>query len=58
MSRNEDPTVGEVQVWEYMPMTFDSLTSDKPMDGVLPFTANYTLDGSERPSVVQFVQTT
>ena len=41
--------VGETEVWEYKPCVFDSLTADKPMDSAQPFTANYSMVGSERP---------
>lgn len=49
LSRNETSEVGETEVWEYKPCVFDSLTADKPMDSAQPFTANYSMVGSERP---------
>jgi hypothetical protein len=51
LGRNETTTVGEVEIMEYMPAIVDSLTIDKPMEGKQPFNLNYTIVGSEKPSM-------
>lgn len=51
LGRNETTTVGEVELTQYMPMIIDSLQADKPMQGKQTFSCNYTLVGSERPSI-------
>lgn len=51
LSRRETSTVGEKFVMEYMPSIIDSLTVDKPMEGPQTLNFNYTVIGSERPSV-------
>lgn len=51
MSRKETSTVGEKFMMEYMPSIIDSLTVDKPMEGPQTLNFNYTVIGSERPSI-------
>ncbi len=57
LGRNETNTVGDTEIFEYMPCILDSLSADKPMDGAQPFNVNYTLDGSECPMVFERVVT-
>ena len=52
LSRRETETVGETAMWEYFPITVDSLTMDKPLDGAQNFNFNYSLDGGSNPGVI------
>lgn len=54
MSRRETDTVGETAMWEYFPVTVDSLAMDKPLDGAQNFNFNYTLDGGRNPCVIYY----
>ena len=49
LSRNESTADG-AQVWEHLPVIIESLNSDKPMEGPMSFTFNYTAVGSEKPN--------
>ena len=51
LSRRETSEVGEMEVWEYMPLLVDQLTQSKPMDGNQEFSFNYTIDGKGSPFV-------
>lgn len=51
LGRNETTTVGEVHVYQYMPVIIDSLDAAKPMQGKQPFSCAYTVVGSERPAI-------
>lgn len=51
LSINES-TNDDRQIWAYKPMDIDNLTFDKPMEGPVPFTFNYTEKGSEKPSIL------
>lgn len=51
MSRYETAEVGKEEVFEYMPLITDSMTMDKPMEGNQVFNFNYTIAGSEKPTV-------
>lgn len=51
MSRLESTEVGKQEVFEYMPLITDSITLDKPMEGNQVFTFNYTIAGSEKPTL-------
>ncbi len=50
-SRRETTEVGEIEVWEYMPLLVDQISQTKPMDGPQEFSFNYTIDGKENPFV-------
>ncbi len=52
LTRNETNIAGEVNVTEYKPVVFDSLSKDKPMDGNQPFNANYSVVGSQKPCTI------
>jgi hypothetical protein len=52
LSRRETSTPGETAMWENVPLTADSLTTDKPFEEGQPFTFNYKLNGAEHPSVI------
>jgi len=51
VSINES-TNDDRQIWAYKPMIIESLTYDKPMEGPIPFSFNYSEVGSEKPSVL------
>ncbi len=40
---------------EYMPLIIDSLTTDKPLEGVQSFNFAYTIDGKQRPTLIENV---
>jgi hypothetical protein len=44
-------TTDKYELWAYKPMIIDSLTLDKPMEGPINFSFNYTEDGSEKPNM-------
>jgi hypothetical protein len=50
LGRNETTTVGDVEVFEYLPSIVESLEMEKPMDGAQTFNFGYTVVGGERPS--------
>lgn len=54
LSRRETETVGEIAMWEHFPVTVDSLTMDKPLDGAQNFNFNYSLDGGNNPGVIYY----
>lgn len=54
MSRRETETVGETAVWEHFPVTVESITMDKPLDGEQNFNFNYKLDGGNNPGVIYY----
>jgi hypothetical protein len=54
LSRRETDVAGETAMWEYFPITVDSLNMDKPMDGAQNFNFNYTLDGGRNPCVIYY----
>lgn len=54
LSRRETDTVGEIAMWEHFPVTVDSLTMDKPLDGAQNFNFNYSLDGGNNPGVIYY----
>jgi hypothetical protein len=51
LSRNETTTVGDVEVYEYLPSIVESLEMEKPMEGPQTFNFGYTVVGGEMPSV-------
>lgn len=54
MSRRETETVGETAMWEHFPVTVDSISMDKPLDGAQNFNFNYSLDGGSNPGVIYY----
>lgn len=54
MSRRETETAGETAVWEHFPVTVESITVDKPLDGEQNFNFNYKLDGGNYPGVIYY----
>ena len=46
------------RIYAYKPMIVDSLTMDKPMEGPIPFTINYTEDGAEKPNTFMALRST
>lgn len=50
LSLNEG-TTEQYELWEYKPMIIDSLTMDKPLEGPVNFSFNYTENGSDRPNI-------
>ena len=54
MSRRETETVGETAVWEHFPVTVESVTTDKPLDGEQNFNFAYKLDGGRCPGVIYY----
>ena len=54
MSRRETETAGETAMWEHFPVTVDSITMDKPLDGAQNFNFNYSLDGGNNPGVIYY----
>jgi len=52
LSRRETDTVGEVELWEYLPIISESLNTSKPLDGVQPFSFNYKVDGQRKPCTI------
>lgn len=54
LGRNEEPQSGESLEMQYLPCIIDSLTFDKPMEGVQPLKCNYKAVGSERPSIIRY----
>ena len=54
LSRRETEAVGEIAMWEHFPVTVDSLTMDKPLDGAQNFNFNYSLDGGNNPGVIYY----
>lgn len=46
------------RIYSYKPMIIDSLTIDKPMEGPIPFTINYTEAGSEKPNTFLALRST
>lgn len=53
LGRYETTTVGEVEIMQYMPAIIDSIQMDKPMMGKQTFSCNYTVVGSEKPSIIK-----
>jgi len=53
LGRRETTTVGEVEIMQYMPSIVDSIQMDKPMMGKQTFSCNYTVIGSEKPSIIK-----
>lgn len=51
LGRNETAVVGEVHVFQYMPVIIDNLDAAKPMQGKQTFRCQYTVIGSERPTI-------
>jgi hypothetical protein len=56
LSYNEG-TTDKYQIWAYKPSIIDSLTMDKPMEGPVTFSFNYTENGSERPNMFYILTT-
>lgn len=54
MSRRETEIVGETAMWEHFPVTVDSISMDKPLDGAQNFNFNYSLDGGNNPGVIYY----
>ena len=54
MSRRETETPGETAVWEHFPVTVESISCDKPLDGEQNFNFNYKLDGGNLPGVIYY----
>ena len=54
LSRRETNTAGEIAVWEHFPVTIESITMDKPLDGEQNFNFNYKLDGGNNPGVIYY----
>ena len=54
MSRRETETPGETAVWEHFPVTVESISCDKPLDGEQNFNFNYKLDGGNHPGVIYY----
>ena len=54
MSRHETETPGETAVWEHFPVTVESISCDKPLDGEQNFNFNYKLDGGNHPGVIYY----
>ncbi len=54
MSRRETEIVGETAVWEHFPVTVESVTMDKPLDGEQNFNFNYKIDGGNFPGVIYY----
>lgn len=48
LSRTESTADG-AQTWEWLPCIVEGLQSDKPMEGPMSFSFNYTAKGSDRP---------
>lgn len=46
------------RIYSYKPMIIDSLTIDKPMEGPIPFSINYTEKGSEKPNTFYALRST
>lgn len=46
------------RIYSYKPMIIDSLNIDKPMEGPIPFTFNYTEDGAEKPNTWYVLRST
>jgi hypothetical protein len=55
LGRHETTTVGATDIMEYMPAIVEGLTVDKPMNGPQTFNFNYTIIGSEKPSIYRRV---
>ena len=49
LSLNESTAAG-AQHWHYIPAHVDSWSGGKPMEGVEPFTLNYSANGADKPS--------
>ncbi len=54
MSRRETDIVGETAVWEHFPVTVESISCDKPLDGEQNFNFNYKLDGGNNPGIIYY----
>ena len=54
LSRRETEIPGETAMWEHFPVTVDSLTMDKPLDGAQNFNFNYSLDGGNNPCTIYY----
>ncbi|MBP5283652.1 MAG: hypothetical protein J6Y93_03190 [Treponema sp.] len=54
MSRRETEVPGETAVWEHFPVTVESISCDKPLDGEQNFNFNYKLDGGNHPGVIYY----
>ena len=52
MSRRETTETGETEMWEYMPIISESISTAKPMDGVQSFSFNYRVDGQRKPVLI------
>ena len=52
LSRHETDTIGETAIWEHFPVTVESITMDKPLDGEQNFNFNYKVDGGNHPGVI------
>lgn len=49
LSKRETTTVGETELWEYLPVVSESINTSKPLDGAQPFSFNYKVDGQRKP---------
>jgi hypothetical protein len=49
LSKRETTTLGEVELWEYLPVVTESINTSKPLDGAQPFSFNYKVDGQRKP---------
>lgn len=46
------------RIYSYKPMIIENLTADKPLEGPVPFTINYTEDGNEKPNTWYILRST
>lgn len=53
LSRRETDDVGEVEIWEYLPIVSESINMSKPMDGAQSFSFNYKVDGKRKPALIR-----
>jgi len=51
LGRNETTSVGDTEIFQYLPAIVESLKTDKPMDGNQTFEMTYSAVGSEHPSI-------
>lgn len=54
LSRRETETPGETAMWEHFPVTVDSLSMPKPLNGAQSFNFNYKVDGGRHPGVIKY----
>ena len=54
LSRRETETPGETAMWEHFPVTVDSLSMPKPLNGAQSFNFNYKIDGGRHPGVIMY----